>query len=401
MMLYCIALAYALVFWTVTWNRPQVALWSIFALAPFQNDLSQQGPVHFSIAEVNLMLTVPVFVLRGRPWRLRPLGWAVGCYVAICALSNVMDWRDSAAVSLTQIVLYLGVAVTVFRALPERTAQYRLALYGLVLTCCAVAGAVLVARSGYVLGLHKNGAGGSLACGLVVCTELWFAERGAVRRRCLLGALTLIAAGLVFTLSRGAWLTAAVGIPVVLALRGEFKTLLHAGFVFLAAGAVFWGMLPEESRVYATAFDRNNYNIRARYESADYALEQFWKAPLAGMGVGLRKEYDATNVVLLTLAETGGLGLAALAAVHFAFLGCVWRTRRATPRGSLEFSLIAIALALELGKMAHGMVDHYWSRGDLMLTWGAAGMALRAYDASRRKQGGGVRGLQREQLQMS
>jgi hypothetical protein len=383
-MLYLAAIAYAIVFWALTWSRPQVALLLIFALAPFQNDLSAGGPFRFSIAEVNLFLSLPVFIAQCRPWKLTPLAGAIGSYIAVCLLSSILHWRDTAPISLLQISLYLVIAVVVFRSLPRRNSEYRPAFYALVIICACIAVAVLIARSGYVLGLHKNGTGGSLACGLIVCTELWFSERNAVRKPWLLGTLTVIAAGLLFTLSRGAWLTAVTGITVILALRKEFRTMLRAGVLFTALVVVCWGKLSADSRTYATALDRENFNIRARYESMDIAMDEFRNAPILGAGVGLRKQFDATNIVFLTLAETGVVGLITLLAVHFIFLRCMLRTVRRMPRILPDFCIVAIATAMVFGKITHGMVDHYWGRGDLMMTWAAAGMALRVYDSRRR-----------------
>jgi hypothetical protein len=37
---------------------------------------------------------------------------------------------------------------------------------------------------------------------------------------------------------------------------------------------------------------------------------------------------------------------------------------------------VALAGGLVLGKLAHGLVDHYWSRGALMIAWAMVGMAL-------------------------
>ncbi|MEI8233442.1 MAG: O-antigen ligase family protein [Verrucomicrobiota bacterium] len=379
------AFLYATLFWVCTWKRPALALLSIFALAPFQNDLSMGGAFRFSIAEVNLLLTLPIFIAHGRPARLGPLAFPVAAYLALCLFSSALHWRDTTLVSLIQIAVYLVIAVMVFRSLPRRVEEYRGSLFALIAVCCLLAGLVLVKQSGYVLGLHKNGAGGSLASGLIVCAELWFAERDALRKQWLLAAMILIASGLVFTLSRGAWLTAVTGLAVILLLRRQFHLLLRAAFVFAILAAVCWGRLPSEARTYATAFERGNYNIQARYEAMDYALDEFWKNPFTGAGVGLRKEYDATNVFLLTLAETGVPGLVALVAIHLAFLRMAWRSRRYLTRSTPEASLVALAAALMIGKLMHGTVDHYWSRGDLMLTWAAAGMAIRACAAGRRR----------------
>jgi O-antigen ligase len=220
---------------------------------------------------------------------------------------------------------------------------------------------------------------------LIVCAELWFAERDTLHKQWLLAALVLISSGLVFTLSRGAWITAIAGIGVILLMRSQFLLLLRAALVFAVLAAVCWGYLPSESRSYATGFERENYNIQARYDSMDYALNEFEKAPFTGGGVALRKEFDATNIFLLTLAETGILGFAALAAIHLALLRMVWRSRRYWVRSSPEASLVALAAALVIGRMVHGTVDLYWGRGGLMIAWAAAGMAIRVCATARRR----------------
>lgn len=384
MILLLAAIAYTLLFWTVTWRRPQLALASIFALAPFQNDLSVGGPVRFSIAELNLLLALPVFMLQRRPVSLGPLAFPVVAYIAICFVSSVSDLRTTALTSFIQIILYIGVVVVVFRGFPRYREQYRTALIGLVVVCVFLASVVLVKHSGYVLGLHKNGSGGSLACGMIVCTELWFAERNALRKKWLLGAMLLIGAGLIFTLSRGAWMTTATGLAIILALRGRFLAMLRAGLVLVPLVVLCWSYLPEKSKDYATDFDqKNNFNIRLRYAAIDHLTEKFQQNPVLGVGVGLRKEYDATNVILLTLAETGVPGLAALLSIHLAFLWMAWKGQRGLARSSLDYSLIAIAAALVVGKMMHGVVDHYWGRGDTMIVWASAGMAVRACGARR------------------
>ena len=58
--------------------------------------------------------------------------------------------------------LYLIVAVIVFSALPRNETDFRLALNGLIFVSVIMASAVVIKRSGYVWGLHKNGVGASL-----------------------------------------------------------------------------------------------------------------------------------------------------------------------------------------------------------------------------------------------
>ena len=149
--------------------------------------------------------------------------------------------------------------------------------------------------------------------------------------------------------------------------------------------AVCWALLPQQSKSYATGFDRENWNIRLRYMSMDYAKSQFERSPIIGVGVGLRKEYDATNVFLLTLAETGVLGMDTFLYLHLATGRMVLKARRIIRKDDALFSILALGGALVLSKFVHGLVDHYWSRGAIMIAWAAAGMATHAYFVSRRR----------------
>jgi hypothetical protein len=149
--------------------------------------------------------------------------------------------------------------------------------------------------------------------------------------------------------------------------------------VLLPVIAIAWTFLPKESRENATGFERGRNNIEARYESVEIARGFFDADPLLGSGVGLRKEYDATSLVWLTLAETGVLGAGALLLIHVAFLRMVWRAQKLVAREDELFTLLALGAALVVSRLAHGLVDHYWSRGAIMIAWAAAGMATFAF----------------------
>ena len=392
------AIVYACLFWGLGWKWPKVPLMLIFALAPFQNDISASlameperpdmqagGGPHFSIAEINLLLTLPLFFVRRRPMLFGPIFIPVLLYLIAGLVSSFNNWRPSTLVSLIQMGMYLVIAVMVFTTFVKNAEDFRPALIGLVCVGTILAGAVLVTRSGYVLNLHKNGVGGSLATAVIVCAELWFSSHTR-RERWIFGLMMgLLVAGLFFSLSRGGWLGAMCGVVLLLLLRREFTLLLRLSVFMVPLIAVCWALLPEQSKSYATGFDRENWNIRLRLMSMDYAKSQFESSPVIGVGVGLRKEYDATNVFLLTLAETGILGMATFLYLHFAMAMMVWKARRYTRRDDVLFSALALGGALVLSKFIHGMVDHYWSRGALMIAWASAGMATHAYFVSRRR----------------
>jgi hypothetical protein len=300
-------------------------------------------------------------------------------YLLVCVVSSMVSWRASTLTSMVQMVLYIVVAVAVFTSLGRGEQDYQLSYYGLLLVGLVLAIAVLVTHSGYVLNLHKNGVGGSLSCAVIVATELWLAAP-TPRRRMMMGwVLLILVAGLFFTLSRGGWVGAGVGIILILALRREFRTMMKVIFALVPLLTICWYLLPEKSRDYTTGLSAKNENIQMRYNSVEYARENFDQNPYLGVGVGLRKEYDATNLLWLMLAETGVPGALTFILIQFAVVRMVWVTQKRLRRDDPLYSAVAIGGALMLGRFIHGMVDHYWSRGAITIAWAGAGMATYGY----------------------
>jgi hypothetical protein len=370
-----LGIGYVLLFWVVSFRAPCVPLALIFGLAPFQNDVSGLGWLHFSLSEVHLLLSVPLLIARGWRGDLSWMGPVLWGGLLLTVLLSVPNWRETSTVSLIQMGLYWIGAVAVFSGLPQQPEDFRLSWRLLVVVAAALAASALVTRSSYFWGLNKNGVGASLACGLIVAVECW-SGAGRKERRFYLCALPLIAGGLVIVLSRGAWIAAATGVGFLLAWRGQYRRLLWLGLLTVPVVAVVWSILPAESREYAVGFDQSRFNIRARMLNTDWALEQWRSSPWLGVGAGLRKEYDATNLVWLTLAETGPLGLAALVGVHARCVQGMWMRRCERDLWKGRPSAAALAGALVLAKFVHGLVDHYWSRGAIMVAWAAVGMAL-------------------------
>ncbi len=380
------AAVYALVFWAAGWRAPWFALLMIFASAPFQNDLSGNdgglSGVKFSFAEVNLLLAVPLLLLQHRRLSIGPLAWPVAAYFAVGIVSSILTWRGGFAISsFLQMFLFLVVVVMLFASLTPRVEDVRPALLGLIGVAMFFATMLLATRQQYILGIHKNGIGGSMGVATLVCLELWFHERAGWRKWALAGCLAAIASGLLITLSRGSWLGAMLGVAFIFAMRRQWALMGRALLVLLPVLFVAWNALPQEQRSYATSFGKDRGNIEARYENLDFMRAAYSQNPLLGVGVGLRKQHDATNLVWMTLAETGVLGLLALAAIHAAFFRMLWKTQAGLDRGDPLFSLLAIGGALILARLGHGMVDHYWARGPTMMAWAGAGMATGAYFA--------------------
>jgi hypothetical protein len=386
--LFAIAVLYAVAYGIVAWHKPAIALMLIFAVAPFQQSLLPGSPVMFSLTEINMALLLPIVLLRNalekRSLQFGPIAAPLTLFFLICLLSALQSWRGrDTLVSLIQMVLYLVVGLFIFSSYVRRGEDFLPGLYGVLGVAAFFAINMLVQRTNYVLGLHKNGVGASLACAFLIGVELWFASRSLRHKRWILGILIVIVAGLLYSLSRGAWVGGLLGLIWIIAMRGEWKLLFRGALLFLPIIALGWSTIPQSEREYATGFGRERWNINERYRSVEFARENWEKNPVLGVGVGLREEYDATNVAWTTLAETGVLGLLAFALVHIVFLYSMRKYLKFVPRDGILYSLIIIGGALMLRQITHGMVDHYWGRGPLAMTWAAVGMAIYASSIAR------------------
>lgn len=387
---YAAAVPYALGFVALTYLRPDLAFALMLASAPFCYDLGL-GPVNVALSDISMLLALPVLLMRAKDplgrFLRNPVIPAVGMYFFVCILSILANGNIGDAItSMVQMGLYLFVAQLVFSSCLEERQILFGALYGLLASCCFLAIAKLSTNDLYVLGLHKNSIGASLSYGTIVAVGLWTSSWRS-HRKILLVALILVLAGLVSTLSRGAWVGALGGVMLILLLRKQFVLGARLAAIAIPTLVVCWMLLPDQAKETATDLSNNTFgSLNARIVSIDYAYSIFAQSPILGAGVGLRKQYDATNLVMSTLAETGIAGIVTFAAIYGAFGWTVWRARRRISVTSPLLPLLAIGSALVLCQCLHGMVDHFWGRGSLP-AWAGMGMAVYVYQATLRGNG--------------
>jgi O-antigen ligase len=382
-----LAALYVVVYAILAWRSPAKAQVLIIAAAPFQQDLGG-GSVKFSLTEINLAVYSAVVFLRLAMGQRRlitgPVILPVLAYLLVCTLSLVDNFRDiSAVISMAQMALYMVVGVAAFASNACRTEDHFLGFWMLMVVSAVLAVLVVCMGSTHAIGLNKNGIGASLGAAFPIGLELCFAQRRPNRRIFLLVLLAIIGIGLMFSLSRGGWLSAILGAIIIVTARRRIMLLLLIVVLVTPLLAFAWSYLPRNSQTYALDFDPHRRNIAARFESLRYAWEKFQSSPLTGLGVGLRKQYDATNVVLMTLAETGVPGLVTFLAIHAVATYWFVRSYRVGCSSPAARSLVLIAAALLWGRFAHGLVDHYWSRGAISIAWSTLGMAAGAVAAQR------------------
>lgn len=376
---------YGSLFLAIAWRFPGLALAVTFASAPLQEDLSNgSGLLRFSIAEIDLALCLAVFIFRRitqqRGIKLGPYLLPIILYLSVCMASSLADWHpDTVMTAMLQMILYFVFATILFANFAEKPEQLLWGFNLLIALCIFLSLSGLIANNFFIYGLHKNGVGSSLGFGVIVCIELWMAAEKGKTKIFLFLATVIITAGLIFTLSRGSWLGAIFGTAVVIALRGKFRFLLQVMVVLIPVIVLFWNLLPQEKKDYASGFGRERDNIEARYQTIDYARTQFEKSPFYGVGIGLRKEVDATNIFWITLAETGVPGLLAFVGVQLVTFLMLYKTQKKLSRNDKLYPLVGAPAGLMVNKLVHGMVDHYYARGPLLMVWASVGMATMVY----------------------
>lgn len=365
-----------ILFFALSVSRPGWALALIALSAPFTYDIGAGG-VKFSICEILLVVIAgSVPFTRSRPYPGPIFGPAM-VYLGICAFSVIMHDRPAGLTSLIQMMVYLILAVYVGRRVPLNSAHVTKCFHGLMVAGVFLGVSILVTRSWTLYDLTKNALGTAFSPAFLAAFILWEQKRSSREHATVyFGAMALCLAGLLLCASRGAWLGTLTALFGLLLYQRRFLLAVRVLLLGAILVPLFWTLLPEDRKEFAKELGSESHNVVARLESIDYAMEHFKNNVIFGDGVGLRKEYDATNLVMIVLAETGLLGITSFAILIMAvFLhfrrGMQW-TAYLDPQAK---ALVAVCLCIFVTRLVHGMVDHYWGRGMLALSWLSVGFA--------------------------
>lgn len=375
-----IALVYCSLFMFLVWTRPQIALTGIIAVTPFVQDLGGGLPIKFSLAEVHLLLAFVVYVSKGVLTRsirfLGPLTVPVAIYLVVLTWTSLRSGiQEEDIKALVQTFVTCGVTVAVFANMVTNAESMVRSFIWLPVFCLPIAVLEIATGSFNVFGLHKNSIGGSLAAAVVILANLWYSQVDFAGKRYLIWLLLVLGGGLMLSLSRGAWIGTIIGLTVSGLLWGRITLVIRTLLVAIPVLLVLWLLLPSEKRDYATGFQADRWNIKTRMKTQENLQEIIAKEPFFGVGIGLRKQVDATNFVLVTLAESGVIGLVAMTGVF----GAIVRVGFTLCRSDTKQSFVlcgALAVGLLACKVGHGMVDHFWGRGNGTVIWASIGLML-------------------------
>jgi O-antigen ligase len=241
----------------------------------------------------------------------------------------------------------------------------------------------------FALGIHKNNMGQGMAAGLSIWLCAWFDISKGWWSKIVIPAMTVVTMALVFTLSRGAWVGAGCALIVLSFVYGRVRLLLKASLVIVPLFAVMWTFLPKQDQEYASSFDRKKYdNIDVRYNNFELTVSLIKSSPFIGHGISIRKQLDATNLVMATLAEGGILGFVLFVTALGTYFVIVVRLVRRLPQSDPRFIIVAASCAVMVSRLGHAQFDHYWVRGASTIAWASVGMVLaveRSLSISRRR----------------
>jgi hypothetical protein len=242
---------------------------------------------------------------------------------------------------------------------------------------CIVAGAAHGFRSpAQPLGLNKNYVGSVLGLSMLVL----LAAPGDVDMRQSWRMVSLVAmgGGLAATHSRAAMLGLVVGIFVwFFRTHSDYR---RRSFIFAAVLAVgflaYAGYLVQSQLANKTAtLNTNSVAVRNKTEEATLNL---WRTePITGVGIYYYNDpyyqqlntflVAPTNLVVEALAEGGIVLAAGLITFNVGAISVLLRYRN---------PLAVAGLALVADRLAHGLVDIFWTAGNTSLPWIVVGMGM-------------------------
>lgn len=371
--------------------RPQVAAALAVATIPFFRDLigSEASSVNIDASDVffylsSAALIAPMLLRVGVGTQVRyarvPVLWSLP-FSAWMLVVLADHWsmhsllKTGHAYELFLLPMVVGAVL-----LTRRSAQ--MAMWGFIGVACLVA-LLWIVGAGGVVG-QKNPSGqfmtDSLLLTLVVAKD-W---------RYRLPPLTILAVGLLFTASRGALLSLALGGIAFLAIRGlgSWRKTVAAVVPLTLAIVVGYNAIPDSLRqrlgVYSVGSTTGapitdaEYTIKVRQEYRSDGLTIVREHPIFGIGAG---NYRAGNPLLGTqtvdphqmlIRTAADEGIPGLLLFLLAALGTAW----AMLRRLTVTRWAAAALVLQVAIFAHGFVDVYWVRGTPVLGWLLVGMAF-------------------------
>lgn len=367
-------------------QRPQFLLTLVFFCTPFQMSLlGGAGGLQGSIVDVlALLLCLPLVAsLLTRPIIWHNLVTLIITFLIICLMSSAINGIDRSDItSIVRMLMITLIPLLVFLNLEISDKQVMQCVNAYLAGCSLLAIIQIftfltqgIDAAMSVMGLGKNFIG-TIAGGAVgIVFSLFLGNTSSDHKKLIWLSTVLCLAGtsLVLSLSRGAWLATLGGCIILILLTGRVRAAMWAGIISVSVVFAVWGMLPQKATNYATDLNYKTENVQSRLDAMNKTMDNFEASPLIGSGVGLRKYIEPHNVLVLTLGETGIVGLLAFTGLFVAAFWNLYHLWKSAPETSR--SVVLCAIAVFTISFFHGLFDVYWRRGIAFISWGLIGMA--------------------------
>lgn len=381
----------AVLLWAIV-DLERFLLFAVLAASVVPASLIQPGGTNIAGVDVLLLVALAAWLInnslrnapnpriRGNPMLL-PAVLFVGVNWMSIAWSVHIHTTITKGIQLIELFVIFQI---VFSSLPSSVRTIRNGFTFLVGLTVVLAIATLAYYAGhpaartqgtYLPGFNKNAIGSFLTAGLVLAYGLHTHSRGALARPFLVTAMLLDVLGLLSSGSRGAMLGAAAAILIVSLFLKRGKIVAIALVVLLAA-LYLAVVAPDITQKTALpgSYDTSTLRIHI-WKDALHAIEH---NPVLGMGGGTYYDVqygqgDPSNLFLLTWAEIGLPGMAALIYFLISFGQLLWRSRRLQG----EAAVLAItAGGATVSVLVHSQVDVSWTRGTYSLAFAMIGIMV-------------------------
>ena len=227
-----------------------------------------------------------------------------------------------------------------------------------------------------LLGFNKNYIGSIL--GMCILVALAAPGDLDLRPQLRYAAIAAMGGGLVATQSRAAMGALVVGIFVwFFRTHSDYRKRSFMVAAVLAVGFLTYASILVSGEVSDQQATQNTNSVAVRNKTEDATIALWRTSPVAGVGIYYYNypQYQEmnrflvapTNVVVEALAEGGIILAAGFIIFNVGAISVLLRYRN---------PLAVAGLALVVDRLAHGMVDIFWTAGDSSLPWLIVGMGM-------------------------
>jgi O-antigen ligase len=324
--------------------------------------------------------------LRSLRMRRGPLLIPLGALLSACIIS-LINGRDILfeGVVIAAWAFIILLYLTVFNTLDDKqTLKQLIYMYIVAIACLAIVGILKLASGAAVAAnAFQEGSGGFLEKnhlafiieeGLFIPLLISMSRSFSTKiRLCCLACFAVLLLGIIFSLSRGGWISCAAGFVIVAMLggtkKGHFKAKLVFGVIFVVAiSALAFSDIPI---VHARLVSLDNEaDYPRRIPMLEMGLYEFAAHPIIGVGIRNAEKYfwdyvptegehvfntemGINDLYIRMLAETGVLGFLALMWIFWVIVKEVISAMRSLPPGSQERILLVGFLAGFVANLIH------------------------------------------------